>query len=76
MKYKKIASLSVSEDTIHMYEGRTQAYEQCAVVYFAGPEGWGVTMNIFPEHVDTFINTPELQTSFLAFAKEKLGVTA
>jgi hypothetical protein len=73
---KHIHSLHLGEDQIRIYEGRTLTHEKCAVVSFQGKDGWGVTMNIFPEHVDTFLNTPSMQTSFLAFAKEKLGVAA
>ncbi|MFB1072325.1 hypothetical protein [Vibrio diabolicus] len=73
---KLITSLYLGDDQIQIFEGRTLTFEKCAVVSFQGQDGWGVTMNIFPEHVDTFLNTPSMQTSFLAFAKEKLGVTA
>ncbi|MCR9569979.1 hypothetical protein NB524_06410 [Vibrio alginolyticus] len=73
---KLITSLHLGEDQIRIFEGRTLTYEKCAVVCFQGKDGWGVTMNIFPEHVDTFLNTPSMQISFLAFAKQKLGVSA
>lgn len=71
---KLITSLDIGEDNVRIFEGRTSMHEKCAVVLFQGKDGWGVTMNIYPEHVDTFLNTPEMQTSFLAFSKEKLGV--
>ncbi|TOG86590.1 hypothetical protein CGI91_22850 [Vibrio parahaemolyticus] len=74
MKYKKITSISVDEDTIHVYEGRTAAYEKCAVAYFAGPDGWGVTMNIRIEELESFLNEPDWQKRFIEFAKEKLGI--
>ena len=73
---KLITSLHLGEDQIRIFEGRTLTYEKCAVVSFQGKDGWGVTMNIFPEHVDTFLNKPEMQTSFLTFAKQKLGMEA
>ncbi|HCG8683763.1 TPA: hypothetical protein ACPHRY_002685 [Vibrio antiquarius] len=73
---KLITSLYIGDDQIQILEGRTLTFEKCAVVSFQGQDGWGVTMNISPDHVDTFLNTPSMQTSFLAFAKEKLGVAA
>lgn len=69
-----IHSLYLGDDEIKIHEGRTPTFEKCAVVSFQGQDGWGISMNIVPEHVDTFLNTPSMQTSFLAFAKQKLGV--
>ncbi|EIU6868814.1 hypothetical protein [Vibrio parahaemolyticus] len=74
MKYKKITSLSVDEDKIQVFEGRTATFEKCAVAYFAGPEGWGVTMNIRIEELESFVNKPHWQKRFVVFAKEKLGM--
>ncbi|HBC3447581.1 TPA: hypothetical protein KDY51_001438 [Vibrio parahaemolyticus] len=76
MKYKKITSLSVDEDKIQVFEGRTATFEKCAVAYFAGPEGWGVTMNIRIEELESFVNEPDWQKRFVVFAKEKLGMVA
>ena len=76
MTYKKITSLSVGEDRIHVFEGRTETYEKCAVAYFAGPDGWGVTMNIRLEELESFVNTADWQQRFVEFAKEKLGMVA
>ncbi|HEQ3533766.1 TPA: hypothetical protein VGS95_002081 [Vibrio parahaemolyticus] len=49
-------------------------FEKCAVAYFAGPEGWGVTMNIRIEELESFVNKPDWQKRFVVFAKEKLGM--
>ncbi|OEA64479.1 hypothetical protein BBM68_05325 [Vibrio parahaemolyticus] len=76
MKFKKITSLSVDGNQIQVLEGRTDAYEQCAVAYFAGPDGWGVTMNIRLEELESFVNTLEWQKRFVEFAKDKLGMVA
>ncbi|MDW2117433.1 hypothetical protein R7R25_02275 [Vibrio sp. 2026] len=75
MKHKKIVSISINEDTIHVYECRTETYEKCAFAYFAGPDGWGVTMNIQLEEVQRFTNDPVWQKRFIDIAKEKLGMT-
>lgn len=75
MNHKKIVSISIDEDTIHVYEGRTATYERCAVAYFAGRDGWGVTMNIQLEEVERFTNDPVWQKRFIDIAKEQLGLT-
>ncbi|MFH4586448.1 hypothetical protein [Vibrio alginolyticus] len=75
MKHKKIASLTIDADTIQVYEGRTATFEKCAVAYFAGPCGWGVTMNIKLEDLNRFTNDPVWQKRFIDIAKEKLGMT-
>lgn len=76
MKYPKITSLTVNEDRIDLFEGRTPSHQKCVVVYFAGPEGWGVTMDIHPEKLDDFIANEDFQKEFVAVAKDKLGIAA
>ncbi|MCZ2368183.1 hypothetical protein [Vibrio diabolicus] len=74
MKHKKIASLAIGEDQIHVLEGRADTYEKCAVAYFAGEDGWGVTMNIQFEELESFTNSLAWQKRFIEVAKEKLGM--
>ncbi len=74
MKNKRITSVSVGDDVIQILEGRTKTYEKCAIVYFAGPEGWGITMTIRLEEVEDFLKSPDTQTLFVKFSKEKLGI--
>ncbi|HAT8540532.1 TPA: hypothetical protein RQK07_003321 [Vibrio vulnificus] len=76
MSCNEITSLTVGEDTIALYNGRTSNYEKCVVAYFQGPDGWGVTMNIRPEELDGFVSNQFWQSAFIAFAKKKLGVEA
>ncbi|EJL6393189.1 hypothetical protein NMR99_000168 [Vibrio navarrensis] len=76
MSGSEIALLTVGEDTITLYNGRTSNYEECVVAYFQGPDGWGVAMNIRPEELDSFVNRPLWQSAFIAFAKNKLGMGA
>ena len=54
MKNKRITSVSVGDDVIQILEGRTKTYEKCAIAYFAGPEGWSITMTIRLEEVEGF----------------------
>ena len=76
MKHKKLTSIKVDQERIDIFEGRTQTYEKCAVAYFAGPEGWGVTMTIRLDELDCFLNKPDWQKRFIEFAKNKLGMAA
>ncbi|MBG0760916.1 hypothetical protein BOO22_16015 [Vibrio cidicii] len=76
MSCREITSLTVGEDTIELYNGRTSNYEECVVAYFQGPDNWGVTMNIRPEELDSFVDKTEWQSAFIAFAKNKLGMGA
>ncbi|RZQ00232.1 hypothetical protein [Vibrio vulnificus] len=76
MSCREITSLTVGEDTIELYNGRTSNYEECVVACFQGPEGWGVTMNIRPEELDGFVSNQFWQSAFIAFAKNKLGMEA
>lgn len=80
MKNKRITSVSVGDDVIQILEGRTKTYEKCAIAYFAGPEGWGITLTIRleeveeVEEVEVFLKSPDTQTLFVKFSKEKLGI--
>lgn len=76
MSCSEITSLTIGEDTIALYNGRTINYEECVVAYFQGPDGWGVTMNIRPEALDGFVSNQFWQSAFIAFAKNKLGMGA
>ena len=74
MKNKRITSVSVGDDVIQILEGRTKTYEKCAIAYFAGPEGWGITTTIRLEEVEGFLKSPDIQRQFVRFSKEKLGM--
>lgn len=74
MKNRPITSITLGDDTIDIIEGRTIEHEKCAVAHLAGPDGWGVTMNIRLNELACFISKPEWQRQFIAFAKDKLGV--
>lgn len=74
MRFKRITSIVIGGERIEIVEGRTPNYEKCAVAYFAGPEGWGVTMDIQFDELETFVNDAQWQKKFIAFAKEKLGI--
>ncbi|MCY9805346.1 hypothetical protein OTK51_18135 [Vibrio scophthalmi] len=76
MKPIKISSLQIDEERIDLFEGRTLSYDKCALAYFAGPEGWGVTMNIQLGELDDFVNSKQWQRNFIAHAKDKLGMAA
>ena len=76
MNNTPIVSVSVGDDVIQIHEGRTERYEKCAIARFVGPEGWGVTMTISIKEIDTFLNSISMQTLFLSYAKEKLGLAA
>lgn len=73
---KKIKSVSLGSDIIHIYESRTATHQKCAEVYFAGPQGWGITMSIPLESVDDFTRSTEHQSRFIEVAKDKLGTAA
>lgn len=74
MKNKRITSVSVGDDVIQILEGRTKTYENCAIAYFAGPEGWGITMTMRLEEVECFLKSPDIQRQFVRLSKEKLGM--
>lgn len=74
MKNKRITSVSVGDDVIQILEGRTKTYEKCAIAYFAGSEGWGITMTMRLEEVECFLKSPDIQRQFVRFSKEKLGM--
>lgn len=74
MKNKRITSVSVGDDVIQILEGRTKTYEKCAIAYFAGPEGWGITMTIRLEELEGFLKSSDIQRQFVRFSKEKLGM--
>lgn len=74
MKHSKLASLEVNGDRLELFEGRTLRHEKCVVVYFAGPEGWGITMNIRPDSLEAFKGDEQLQRDFIRLAKDKLGL--
>ena len=76
MKNKKITSLNVGNERIEVLEGRTQTHEKCAIAYFAGPEGWGITMQIRLDELECFLERPDWQQQFVLFAKQKLGMEA
>lgn len=71
---KKLKSISVDGDKIHIFEGRTLTHQKCAEVYFAGPQGWGITMNISLDSVESFANSIEYQKRFVGLARDKLGI--
>ncbi|TMX64581.1 hypothetical protein DA097_12710 [Vibrio rotiferianus] len=75
MKYPKIISIDVNSDRLDVFEGRTLTHKKCAVVYFSGPEGWGVTMNIALDSVDDFIADKKFQMHFIELAKDHLGIS-
>ncbi len=70
----KLKSISIDGDSIHIFEGRTVTHQKCAEVYFAGPQGWGITMNISLDSVERFAKSVEHQRRFIGLAKEKLGI--
>ncbi|EDP59461.1 hypothetical protein [Vibrio sp. AND4] len=74
MKHSKLASLEVNGDRLELFEGRARRHEKCVVVYFVGPEGWGITMNIRPDSLETFKGDEQLQRDFIRLAKDKLGL--
>ncbi len=76
MKNKKITSLNVGNERIEVLEGRTQTHEKCAIAYFAGPEGWGITMQIRLDELECFLERPDWQKQFVHFSKQKLGMEA
>ena len=73
---KKIKSVTLGNDIIHIYESRTATHQKCAEVYFAGPQGWGITMSIPLDSVESFTSSVGHQSRFIRMAKDKLGVTA
>lgn len=73
---KKLKSLTLGNDVIHIYESKTTAHQKCAEVYFAGPQGWGITMSIPLDSVRSFTSSADHQSRFISLAKEKLGIEA
>lgn len=70
-----IATLSIGSDVITITTGKCINYEPVAIARFEGNEGWGVTMNIPPSELRIFVGSITLQKQFIAFAKDKLGLS-
>ncbi len=69
-----IKELTVSGETIAVYEGGFIRGVKAAVVQFTGPEQWGVTCNIARSEVDTFLANEDGISQFILDAKVKLGL--
>lgn len=76
MREQAIATLVLDGDIIDVIHGRTSDQQPCAIAHFNGQDGWGVTMNIRTEELDTFLESPAHQRAFVTFAKIKLGMEA
>lgn len=69
-----IKELTISGETIAVYEGGFIQGVKAAVVQYNGPEQWGVTCNIARSEVDTFLANEEGISQFILDAKVKLGI--
>ncbi len=69
-----IKELTVSGETIAVYEGGFIQGEKAAVVQYTGPEQWGVTCNIARSEVDSFLANEDGVNQFINDAKVKLGI--
>ncbi len=69
-----IKELTVSGETIAVYEGGFIQGVKAAVVQFTGPEQWGVTCNIARSEVDSFLANEDGVNQFIQDAKVKLGL--
>lgn len=69
-----ITKVSVDGETVLIYPAGFIDGVKAAVAYFAGPEGWGITMNIALSEVEDFVNDHSRVRGFIYVAKDKLGL--
>ncbi|MEZ8662348.1 MULTISPECIES: hypothetical protein [Vibrio] len=73
---KLIATASVDGESVHIYPDGFIDGVRAVIVYFAGPEGWGITMNLALSELESFVNNPERIRTFIRLAKDRLGLEA
>ncbi|MGF1842287.1 hypothetical protein L4C39_03705 [Vibrio clamense] len=71
---KLLKKMSVGVDTILIYEGGFVDGVKAAEAYFAGEEGWGVSMHFPLFQLDDFAQNQTQVRAFIHLAKEKLGM--